>query len=69
VQYVSESLIERYIAFPETLDVPTRTAIEARLRVDATAREIADFYQSFYAALRDSDMDARGLFDNARISR
>lgn len=65
---MSESLIEKYIAFPETLDVPTRTAIEARLRVDAAAREIAEFYQSFYAIFRDSDADARGRFGDARIS-
>jgi hypothetical protein len=68
VQYVSESLIEKYIAFPETLDAPTRTSIEARLRVDAVAREIAEFYQSFYAALRDSDADARSRFGDATIS-
>ena len=64
---MSESLIEKYIAFPETLDVPTRTAIEARLRVDAAAREIADFYQSFYAALRDSDADASGRTGQAGL--
>lgn len=68
MHYVSESLIEKYIAFPETLDEPTRTAIEARLRDDASAREIADFYQSFYAALRDSDADARGPFADADTS-
>jgi len=47
--------------------VPTRTAIEARLRVDAAAREIADFYQSFYAALRDSDADASGRTGQAGL--
>lgn len=61
---MSESLIESYIAFPETLDAPTRTAIEARLHDDPAARKIAEFYTSFYALLRSTEAEEGGRLDN-----
>lgn len=48
----NEALIERYIAFPESLDPQTRSRIEAEIRNDRAAREIAEFYRSYYDELR-----------------
>lgn len=47
-----ESLIEKYIGFPESLDARTRADVEAYIRDDDTARAIAAFYRKYYAALR-----------------
>ncbi len=52
---MSESLIELYVAFPNELDAPTRMKVEAHLRVDAVGQEIAEYYRTFYRALRGID--------------
>lgn len=47
-----ESLIEKYVGYPESLDAETRARVEAYIREDDFAQQIASFYRSYYAALR-----------------
>ncbi len=47
-----ESLIEKYVGFPDSLDADTRAAVEAYIRENDTAQKVAEFYRTYYAALR-----------------
>lgn len=50
---LDEDLIERYIRFPSTLRTEDCHAAERLLRASAPARELAEFFRSFYAELDD----------------
>lgn len=51
---VTEELIEKYVAYPDSLDEKCRRLVEHTIRINRSARMIADFYRAYYAELRKS---------------
>lgn len=49
---ITEDLIERFVAFPESLGETVRERVAAALQADRAAREIADFYRAYYKEYR-----------------
>lgn len=49
----NEEAIERLVRFPEALSPREREEIEALIRTDPVARELAAFFRSYYDELDD----------------
>ena len=54
---LDEDLIERYVRFPSSLKAKDCRAAERLLRTSAAARELAEFFRSFYAELDELEQD------------
>lgn len=48
---ISESLVERYVGFPDTLDAATRAYVEGQIHADEATRRVAAFYRDYYEEL------------------
>lgn len=48
---ISESLVERYVGFPDTLDAATRAYVKEQIRTDEAIRRVAAFYRDYYEEL------------------
>lgn len=46
-----EDAIERFVRYPDTLRPEERTGLARLIEEDVTARDLAEFYRSFYADL------------------
>lgn len=56
---ITEDLIERFVAFPESLGETIRERVAAALQADRAAREIADFYRAYYKEYRREGSESR----------
>jgi hypothetical protein len=50
---MEELAVERFVRYPNTLSEEERAAVERLLRTDPVAREVAQFFRSYYAEFDD----------------